>query len=52
MKSSAARVKKLYSGTLPPAYDDRASIPRRSTQRPSAGCNIKWKAGNEPAYYG
>ncbi|MCK4588421.1 thioredoxin family protein [Candidatus Woesebacteria bacterium] len=20
-------------------------------QRPSAGCNIKWKTGNEPAYY-
>jgi len=20
-------------------------------QRPSVGCNIKWKAGNEPAYY-
>jgi len=21
-------------------------------QRPSMGCNIKWKAGNEPAYFG
>ncbi|MGH9899838.1 MAG: thioredoxin family protein [Pyrinomonadaceae bacterium] len=21
-------------------------------QRPSLGCNIKWKSGNEPAYYG
>ena len=21
-------------------------------QKPSVGCNIKWKAGNEPAYYG
>lgn len=21
-------------------------------QRPSVGCNIKWKPGNEPAYYG
>ena len=21
-------------------------------QRPSLGCNIKWKAGNEPAYFG
>ncbi|MEM7145891.1 MAG: thioredoxin family protein [Verrucomicrobiota bacterium] len=21
-------------------------------QRPSSGCNIKWKAGNEPAYFG
>ncbi|MGK7926853.1 MAG: thioredoxin family protein [Spirulina sp.] len=23
-----------------------------STQKPSIGCNIKWKAGNAPAYYG
>ena len=22
-----------------------------TTQRPSLGCNIKWKVGNEPAYY-
>lgn len=29
MKSSAARVKKLYEGTLPPAYDDRESSPHR-----------------------
>lgn len=29
MKTSAARVKKLYGDTLPPAYDDRASFPRR-----------------------
>jgi hypothetical protein len=21
-------------------------------QKPSIGCNIKWKSGNEPAYYG
>ena len=21
-------------------------------QRPSLGCNIKWKPGNEPDYYG
>jgi hypothetical protein len=21
-------------------------------QRPSAGCNIKWKRGNAPAYFG
>ena len=27
------------------------SIPA-SAQRPSIGCNIKWKAGNEPAYFG
>ncbi|WP_071517894.1 thioredoxin family protein [Geitlerinema sp. PCC 9228] len=23
-----------------------------STQKPSMGCNIKWKPGNEPAYFG
>ena len=22
------------------------------SQRPSAGCNIKWKAGNAPSYFG
>jgi hypothetical protein len=21
-------------------------------QKPSVGCNIKWKAGNEPEYFG
>ncbi|HKV39518.1 MAG TPA: thioredoxin family protein [Blastocatellia bacterium] len=25
--------------------------PIRGNQRPSIGCNIKWKAGNEPAYF-
>jgi len=25
--------------------------PVNPDQRPSLGCNIKWKAGNEPAYY-
>lgn len=29
MKPSAARVKKLYGETLPPAYDDRPSFPHR-----------------------
>ena len=29
----------LAGATIPPA------------QKPSVGCNIKWKAGNEPAYY-
>ena len=29
MKTSAARIKKLYGDTLPPAYDDRVSFPRR-----------------------
>src|SRR5690348_2860803 len=28
-----------------------AGKPVSSEQRPSLGCNIKWKAGNEPAYY-
>lgn len=26
--------------------------PMPSDQKPSMGCNIKWKAGNEPEYYG
>lgn len=26
--------------------------PISTDQKPSIGCNIKWKAGNEPAYYG
>ncbi|PIQ83679.1 MAG: thioredoxin family protein [Candidatus Omnitrophica bacterium CG11_big_fil_rev_8_21_14_0_20_63_9] len=26
--------------------------PVNQKQMPSAGCNIKWKKGNEPAYYG
>ena len=26
--------------------------PQADTQLPSIGCNIKWKAGNEPAYFG
>lgn len=26
--------------------------PAQSTQMPSIGCNIKWKPGNEPAYFG
>jgi peroxiredoxin len=29
-----------------------AGGPISSAQRPSLGCNIKWKKGNEPAYYG
>ncbi len=31
------------------ALSDKA-IP--SEQKPSTGCNIKWKAGNEPSYFG
>ena len=26
--------------------------PISADQRPSIGCNIKWKAGNEPDYHG
>lgn len=26
--------------------------PVEANQKPSMGCNIKWKAGNEPAYFG
>lgn len=27
-------------------------LPVRSSQKPSLGCNIKWKEGNEPDYFG
>jgi hypothetical protein len=29
-----------------------AGEPVPEAQVPSLGCNIKWKAGNEPAYFG
>jgi hypothetical protein len=29
-----------------------AGKPVSDQQKPSIGCNIKWKAGNEPDYYG
>lgn len=29
-----------------------AGAPVNPEQKPSLGCNIKWKAGNEPSYYG
>lgn len=29
-----------------------AGVPIEGVQKPSIGCNIKWKPGNEPAYYG
>ncbi|MDR3634719.1 MAG: thioredoxin family protein [Isosphaeraceae bacterium] len=29
-----------------------AGRPVSNSQKPSIGCNIKWKPGNEPAYYG
>jgi peroxiredoxin len=28
-----------------------AGLPAPANQKPSIGCNIKWKAGNEPEYY-
>jgi thiol-disulfide isomerase/thioredoxin len=42
---------------VPTAQDLRAAIDAAlagktlQQQKPSMGCNIKWKAGNEPAYY-
>jgi thiol-disulfide isomerase/thioredoxin len=29
-----------------------ANLPPLEEQKPSLGCNIKWKAGNEPDYFG
>ena len=29
-----------------------AGVPVPSDQKPSLGCNIKWRAGNEPDYFG
>ena len=29
-----------------------ADKPVSTNQKPSLGCNIKWKAGNEPDYFG
>jgi hypothetical protein len=29
-----------------------AGRPVPGRQRPSLGCNIKWKVGNEPEYFG
>ena len=28
-----------------------SNTPVPAEQRPSMGCNVKWKPGNEPAYY-
>ncbi len=30
----------------------RSGAPAPAQQQPSMGCNIKWRAGNEPDYYG
>jgi peroxiredoxin len=47
------------NGKLVTGSDLRAALdavlagqPVSAEQRPSVGCNIKWKPGNEPAYYG
>jgi len=29
-----------------------SGAPVRADQQPSVGCNIKWKSGNEPSYFG
>jgi len=46
------------SGRQPTGADLRAALdaalagePAPSEQKPSMGCNIKWKPGNEPAYF-
>jgi peroxiredoxin len=45
-------------GLEPHGKDLRAALdallagrPQSETQRPSIGCNIKWKSGNEPEYF-
>jgi peroxiredoxin len=45
-------------GTQPDGKDLRAALdamladtPVAETQKPSIGCNIKWKSGSEPAYF-
>jgi peroxiredoxin len=47
------------NGKVPTGRDIRAALdatlagkPVDPVQRPSAGCNIKWKPGNAPAYFG
>lgn len=42
----------VSGGDLRAAFDAViADTPVNPDQKPSLGCNIKWKAGNEPAYY-
>ncbi|MFT4603562.1 MAG: thiol-disulfide isomerase/thioredoxin [Rhodothermales bacterium] len=47
------------NGVAPTGRDVRAALDAvlagsdpATTQRPAMGCNIKWRAGNEPAYFG
>lgn len=43
----------VSGGDLRAAFDALiAGTPVSQSQKPSLGCNIKWKAGNEPEYYG
>jgi thiol-disulfide isomerase/thioredoxin len=43
----------VSGGDLRAAFDAViADAPVSQDQKPSLGCNIKWKAGNEPSYYG
>ena len=51
-ESRPSNGKPLTGADLRAAVDSvLAGRPVSSEQRPSLGCNIKWKAGNEPAYY-
>lgn len=43
----------VTGATLRKAIDDMlAGQPVTAEQKPSSGCNIKWKKGNEPEYFG
>jgi peroxiredoxin len=51
--SRPGMVKPVTGADLRAALDAvLAGRPVSSDQKPSVGCNIKWKRGNEPAYYG
>lgn len=56
--SRPSKVNGVYVGGPVTGHDVRAAIdavlagrPPITPQNPSIGCNIKWKPGNEPAYY-
>ena len=65
MQLDSTRPKRISSGVYdstgnePDGVDLRAAIkavlkggvPNPEGQMPSMGCNIKWKAGNEPDYF-
>lgn len=51
--SGPAAKSKCDGGDLRAAIDATlAGRPASAEQRPSIGCNIKWKPGNEPDYFG